>query len=295
MAEIVWGNYTQQELDDNYNQASLVPNVDEYQQRNLAASARVRDELDCILNVAYGPTLDEKLDVFPAASKGGPVLVWCHGGAWTRTSKEGSSFLAAPFVAAGASFLALDFTLAPKASLDEMVRQCRAAIAWAYRNADDYGWDRDQIHVAGHSSGGHLSGMTLVTDWEGDYGLPADLIKSGAPFSGMYDLDPVRHSHRNSYLDLTEKSALRNSSIHQIPERGFPIVNGHGTGELAEFQRQNREFAQAWRDAGHPVTEIVLDGLNHFDVCIEMANPDGPILPAILANMGLSPAVAAAE
>ena len=291
----VWRGYTQEELDANYNQATLVPDADDYIQRNLDRSAEARRELAHAADVAYGPTLDEKLDVFPATGEGGPVAVYCHGGAWTRTSKEHYSFLAPPFVAAGASFVVLGFGLAPKASLDEMVRQCRAGVAWVWRNAAEHGWDRDRIHVLGHSSGGHLCGMVLTTDWAGEYGLPADLVKSGAPLSGMYDLEPVRLSHRNSYLDLTPRAAERNSAIRRIPERGFPIVCGYGGGELDEFRRQNREFAQAWRAAGHPVAEIVLEGRNHFEVCVEIANPDGPILPAILAGMGLAPRAAAAE
>ena len=293
MSEKVWRDYTQEELDANYNQGSLVPNVDDYLQDNLDRGAEARRTLPHIADVAYGPTRDEKLDIFPAGNRGGPVAVYCHGGAWTRTDKGHYSFLAPPFVAAGVNFVVLDFSLAPKATLDEMVRQCRAGVAWTYHNANEYGWDRDQIHVLGHSSGGHLCGMTLVTDWEGEYGLPPDLIKSGAPCSGMYDLEPVRLSHRNTYLDLTERSAWRNGSIHHIPEAGFPIVCAYGTGELPEFQRQNREFAEAWRAAGHDVTELVMEGFNHFEVCVDIGNPEGPILNAILQNMGLARAQAA--
>ena len=80
--------------------------------------------------------------------------------------------------------LVLDFALAPKVSLDEIVRQNRTAIAWAWRNADEYGWDRNHIHCKGHSSGGHICGMMLVTDWEGDYCLPSDVIKTAAACSG---------------------------------------------------------------------------------------------------------------
>ena len=294
MSGKVWRDYTQEELDANYNQASLVPNSEEYSERNLARSEEVRAKVPHEAGIPYGPSLGERLDVFPADNRGGPVAVYCHGGAWARTSKEHYSFLAPAFNAAGVHFVVLGFNLAPKVSLDEIVRQCRAGIAWVHRNGDAYGWDGGDLHVIGHSSGGHICGMMLVTDWEGEYGLPANLIKSGAPMSGMFDLEPVRLSHRNTYLDLTEKSALRNSSIHHIPERACPIVNAWGTGELAEFQRQNREFAQAWRDAGHPVEEIVLEGYNHFEVCAEIADADGRILPAILSNIGI-PRAAAAE
>jgi len=294
MNDIVWGGYTQEELDAQYDQNTLVKNGAEIQEQNLADSAVAREELDCVLDVQYGPTVMERLDFFPAAEKGAPVAIFHHGGAWTRSSKAHCSYVAPPLVAAGVNVLVLDFWLAPKVTLDEIVRQNRAAIAWAWHNADTYGWDRDSIHSFGHSSGGHICGMMLVTDWEGEYGLPADVIKSGAPCSGMYELEPVRLSYRAEYLDLTENMAVRNSSIRYIPDTGIPITMAWGTGELDEFQRQNREFADAWEAAGNPVDRFVLDGLHHFQVAREIFNPDGVVFPNLLKNIGLTSRTAAA-
>ncbi len=285
MTEIVWGNFTQEELDRNYDQSSLVPNVGELMEQNAADSARIREELEVIEDVSYGPTVLERLDIFPVSQKGAPVAIYHHGGAWTRSDKAQCSYAAPGLVAAGVNVLVLDFALAPNVSLDEIVRQNRAAIAWTWHNADKYGWDRNRIHSIGHSSGGHICGMMQVTDWEGVYGLPADIIKSAAPCSGMYELEPVRFSHRNTYLDLTEQSAARNSSIRQLPDYGPPLTMAWGTGELDEFQRQSREFAEAWAAAGHTVESFVLDGLNHFEVGREIVNPDYPVLPNILKNI----------
>tara|TARA_R110000787_G_scaffold153340_3_gene267215 strand:+ start:283 stop:1149 length:867 start_codon:yes stop_codon:yes gene_type:complete len=288
MTEIVWGGFTQAQLDAQYDQSTLVPDASEILQRNADDSARLRAEMDCILDISYGPTLLEKLDVFPAAKKGGPVVVYHHGGAWTRSSKDHCSYVAPALVAAGVNVVVLDFNLAPKASLDEIVRQNRAGIAWAWHNADEYSWDRNRIHSVGHSSGGHICGMMLVTDWAGDYGLPDDIIKSAAPCSGMFELEPVRLSHRNSYLDLTVQAAARNSSIRHIPATAPPLTVAWGTGELDEFQRQSREFAEAWRAAGHSVETFVLDGLNHFEVGVEMFNPARPVFANMLKNIGVS-------
>jgi arylformamidase len=287
MSEIVWGSFTQEELDKQYDQSSLVPNVPELMEQNAVDSANIREDLDCILDVSYGPTILERLDIFPVAQKGAPVAIYHHGGAWARSDKAQCSYTAPGLVAAGVNVLVLDFALAPQVSLDEIVRQNRAAIAWTWDNAEKYGWDRNQIHSIGHSSGGHICGMMLVTDWEGLYGLPADVIKTAAACSGMYELEPVRLSHRNTYLDLTEQSADRNSSIRHIPERGIPLTMAWGTGELNEFQRQSREFAEAWGAAGHPIDTFVMDGLNHFEVGREIFNPDLPVLPNIVKNMGL--------
>ncbi len=285
MNEIVWGNYTQEELDRQYDQATLVPNSSELMQINAADSARIRTEIECIQGVSYGPTVMERLDIFPVAEKGAPVVIYHHGGAWTRSNKDQCSYIAPSFVAEGINVLVLDFALAPTVSLDEIVRQNRAAIAWAWHNADEYGWDRNRIHCLGHSSGGHICGMMLVTDWEGVYGLPSDIIKSAAACSGMYELEPVRLSHRNTYLDLTEKSAARNSSIRQIPPYDIPLTVAWGTGELDEFQRQNREFAEAWAAAGHTVEPFILKGMHHFEVGREIVNPAYPVFPNIVKNI----------
>lgn len=285
MSDIVWGNLTQEELNRQYDQSTLVPNAAALMDINAKDSAKIRSELDCIQNVFYGPTVMERLDIFPVATKGAPVAIYHHGGAWTRYDKDRCSYIAPSLVAAGVNVLVLEFALAPKVSLDEIIRQNRAAIAWAWHNADDYGWDRNRIHSLGHSSGGHICSMMLVTDWENDYGFPMNIIKSAVACSGIYELEPVRLSHRNTYLDLTEQSARRNSSIRQIPENDTPLTMAWGTGELPEFQRQSHEFSVAWAAAGHTVDCFVLDGMHHFEVGREIVNPNYPVLANILKNM----------
>lgn len=285
MKYIVWGNFTQQELDQQYDQTTLVPNTNELTKFDSQDSAKIRTNLECIQNISYGPTVTERLDFFPVATKCAPVVIYHHGGAWTRFNKDQCSYVAPPFVAAGINVLVLDFASAPKVSLDEIVRQNRAAVAWAWHNADKYKWDRDKIHCIGHSSGGHVSAMMLVTDWEGDYGLSMNTIKSVTTCSGIYELEPVRLSYRNTYLDLTEQAAIRNSPIRRIPKNDIPITMAWGTGELDEFQRQSKEFSAAWAAAGHTVNSFVLNELNHFQVSREIINPNYPVLANILKNI----------
>jgi arylformamidase len=283
----VYRDYTQEELDRQYNQLVLVPNQTEYAEQNRAKSAEVRKKLKCTLNVSYGPTLDEVLDIFPADQPGGPIQVYHHGGAWTQSHKDACSYIAEAFVARGVNLVIPNFSLAPKVTLDEIVRQNRAAIAWAYHNAESFGGDPGRFYICGHSSGGHLTGMMMVSDWEGEYGLPKDFIKASTSLSGMYDLEPVRLSYRNEYLFLDERSALRNSSIHLIPNVCIPLVIGYGDGEHDEFKRQSDDFAAVWGAAGNPVTKIIMEGQNHFDVGREYAKVDSPIMKATWANMGL--------
>lgn len=283
-----WRELSQQELDDNYNQNSLVPDNSYFRDKKKRESERARASLKCILDVPYGPTLKEKLDIFPAAKKGAPIQIFIHGGAWKSGNKSDVSYPAPIFHAAGANYVAVNFASVPEVMIEEQVRQCRAAIAWVYRNAASFGGDPDKLYVCGHSSGAHVTGMMVVTDWEGVYGLPADILKGAAPVSGMFDLEPVRHSWRNTYLHLDEERARALSAIHRIPKTKIPLVVGVGTGELQEFQRQSHAFVAAWRAAGQSCDFLVVEGKNHFEMGAEFGDPDSPVIRAILRQMTLA-------
>ena len=283
----VFLDYDQETLDAQYNQRTLVPDADDYIAVDVAESARVRQKLDCRIDVAYGPGEDETLDVFPAVSPGSPVVVYMHGGAWTRSDKANESFMAEAFVEAGAAFVAVNFGLCPKVTLDEMIRQAREAVAWSCENAQSFNADPDRLYIAGHSSGGHVGGMMVVTDWTAAHNLPRTLIKGALLCSGMYDLAPVRLSARNEYLQLDEAAETRNSAMRQIPGDGCPLIVGYGGGEQTEFRRQSREFAAAWRAAGLAVEEFDMPGVNHFQLRRHFNDPKSPILTSMLALMGL--------
>ena len=287
----VWRDYDQAELDRQYDQGSIVTNNAKYRTLKSEGSQRARANIPCELDVAYGPTRAERLDIYKAPKAGAPVVIFIHGGAWKNGSKTENGYAAEAFVAKGAAFVVTDFALVPGVMLEEQVRQNRAAIAWVARNAAQFGGDPKRIYVIGHSSGSHVAGMTLVTDWEGVYGLPAGLIKGAGLASGMYDLEPVRLSSRNGYLKLDPARALGLSSIRQIPPVAkvgpLPAVVAWGSAELKEFQRQSQEFAAAWRAEGHPLTALEIDGNNHFDMAQDWGRADRPLFQAMADIIGL--------
>ena len=283
----IYLDYDQQELDDQYNQRVLVPDAEDYIADDKAETTRVRKTYECRLDVAYGSSGDQKLDVFPAPNPGAQILVYMHGGAWTRSDKSIESFMGEGFIRAGAAFVAVNFSLCPKVSLDELIRQARQAVAWAYRNAATFNGDPDRFYIAGHSSGGHVGGMMVVTDWSKVTGLPRKLIKGALLCSGMYDLVPVKLSARNDYLKLDDAAVQRNSSILQVPDTGCPLVIGYGGDEHKEFRRQSRNLAAAWRARGLSVEEYEMPGVNHFALRRHFNNPDSPIFKAMLKLMSL--------
>lgn len=285
--DLVYRGYTQAELDIQYDQGSLVPDLAPYQAHWAATSESVRRTYDCTSDIAYGPSEREKLDLFRPTDPHGPVVVMIHGGAWRRLSKAQSAFSAPAMLEAGAGFVALGFDLIDTAPLAEMVRQVRAGVAWLYRNAAQHGFDPERIYLHGFSSGAHLVANVLADGWREEAGLPANLVKGAVLCSGPYDLEPVVLSKRSEYLKLDAAGAAALTPNLHVPRNGPPIVVAWGDGELAEFRRQGAVFAEAWRAAGNPVETIELPGLNHFDACLTFAERDGPLVAAALAQMGL--------
>ncbi len=262
---MVWLDMDQQQLDDAYDQFVYAPNRDQLAKRRLANSAAARARLGEPLRLAYGPTPIEALDVYrPLASKaaaGGalaPVAIFVHGGAWRSGAASEFTFLAEPFVRAGANFAVLDFISVDDAggSLFPMVEQVRRAVGWVYRNAEKFGGDRDRLYLISHSSGSHLAGCVVTHDWTRE-GLPRNILKGATLSSGMYDLAPVRLSKRSKYVTFTDAMENELSAIRHIDKLATPLVLSYGTYETPEFQRQTRDFAAAVEAAGKPVELVV--------------------------------------
>jgi arylformamidase len=292
---LVWLDMDQQALDDAYDQLVYAPNRDQVAKRRLANSAAARARLGAPLRFAYGPTPIEGLDLYRAPSSntignggGAPVAIFVHGGAWRGGAAGEFSFLAEPFVQAGAHFVVLDFTTVDDAggNLFPMVEQVRRAVGWVYGNAEKLGGDRRRLHLISHSSGSHLSGCVVTHDWEKD-GLPRDILRGATLSSGMYDLKPVRLSKRSRYVMFTDDMENALSAMRHLDKLNTPLILSYGTYETPEFQRQTREFAAAVKGAGKPVELLVGEGYNHFEMLETLANPYGLLGRAVLKQMEL--------
>jgi arylformamidase len=274
-------------LDDAYDQSKYAPNRSQIVERNASNSDIARERLGAPRRIAYGPTAKEALDLYLAAAPNAPISIFVHGGAWQRGLAKNSAFPAELFVRAGAHYVVLDFINVIEASGDlmPMANQVRRAIAWVYRNAASFGGDPNRIHLYGHSSGAHLAGVAMVTDWRGLYDLPADVIKTGLLCSGMYDLRPVRLSARSRYVNFTDEMEAGLSTQRHIDRLTAPVVLAYGTLETPEFQRQSLDFAAALRAAGKRVELLVGNHYNHFEIVETLASPYGLLGRAALAQI----------
>ena len=287
----VWLDLDQQELDDAYDQSKYSPNIQQVLRRYAANSEVTRAHLGEPKRLAYGTSEIEKLDLYATRRPHAPVNVLIHGGAWRGGYAKNYAFPAELFVNAGAHVAVLDFinVLEAGGDLMPMAEQVRRAVAWVYKNAQSFGGDPSCIYVSGHSSGAHLGGVVLVTDWQNDFGLPRDVVKGALLCSGLYDLKPVRLSARSNYVKFTDAMEHALSTQRHLDKLNTPIVLAYGSLETPEFQRQTREFAAAVKAAGKPAELLVGKECNHFEILETLASPYGLLGRAMLEQMKLTP------
>lgn len=255
---------TQEAIDAEYDVEQSVPDFMIYAEQFVAESAKARDTLSCKLGVRFGPTLDERLDIFPAADRNAPILVFIHGGYWRLLTSSEFSFVARGLVQRGITVVVTNYSLCPAVTINEITRQSRAALAWLCNTELEFNGDRERIFVSGHSAGGQQTAMLLGTDWVGDYGLPADIISGGIAISGVFDLQPLRYSFVQPKLLLTHDVIQRESPLFHIPAVAPPLLVSVGGEEPGEFRRQSRDYYEAWTNAGLGGEYWEQAGKNHF-------------------------------
>jgi arylformamidase len=285
----VWLDMDQAELDAAYDQSVYAPNLRQIVQRYVTNSEGVRARLGAPQRHAYGATPIEGLDIYMTKRPNAPINIFIHGGAWRVGLAKEYAFVAELFVHAGAHVVLPDHFWVQDAggNLMPLAEQVRRAVAWVYRNAHSFGGNPSRIYVSGHSSGAHLAGVALTTDWSKDFNLPADIIKGGLCCSGMFDLKPVRLSARSRYVKFTDESEQALSSQRHLAKLHAPVIVAYGTLETPEFQRQSRDFAAAVKAAGKRVELLVGEGYNHFEILETLASPYGPLGRAVLQQMNL--------
>lgn len=284
----VYREYDQQALDAEYNLRPIWPDVPEAIAHRENESARVRGRIPGRLNVAYGETPKETLDVFPPSNGRGdaPALIYIHGGYWQLSDKDDTTYIAPAFLNAGIAFVTLNYTLCPEADMDRIVEECRRAVAWIWNNAAEIGVDRDRLYIAGHSAGGHLTTMLLATAWQDiDPALPAMPFRGACSLSGLYDLEPIRLTFLNEVMNLDPDAARRNSPLYLDPMADIPLILSVGDMETDEFKRHQTELYAAWSAKGLSVDEVPAPHCHHYTIVGHFGDPASDLHKAMIAMM----------
>jgi arylformamidase len=286
---LVWMDLDQLDLDEAYDQSVYAFNQRFVQERRDERNAMMEKIIGKPERVAYGPADIEKVDIYKAKQANAPVMIFLHGGAWRGGTSAQGAYHAEPFVKAGAHFINVEFNNVPETNgdLTPMVDQCRRAVAWIYKNAASFGGNPNALYLSGFSSGSHLGGCVVITEWE-KLGVPPDVLKGALLGSGMYDLKPARMSARSSYVKFTDEVEQSLSAMRHLDKVQTPLVLTIGLLETPEFQRQSRDFAAALTKLGKPVKLIAAKGHNHFEMGESLSNPYGIMGRAAMEMMKLN-------
>ncbi len=289
MSTAIYKDYNQTELDAEYDNRAKVADFFAYMAEGSALCVTGKQEYPDRENLCYDEASAQNIEIVYPADKSDspcPVQVFFHGGYWKALSKDEFTFVARAFAEYGIATVIVDYQLIPDVSMDELVRQCRQSLVYLYRNAAELNLDPENLHISGHSAGGHLVAICLATDWS-QFGLdlPQQIIKSGVGISGLYDLEPIRLCFLQKDLNLDSTSAEKNSPVKLAsPTEGrlFPVLGGL---EGPEYLAQSTAISAAWPE----ITEapIVLAPYNHFSIVNSLADPTSALAILIRRAMGL--------
>ena len=245
----------------------ISPLLEAYATRSSAAREACASAGLPIVEIRYGPADAQTIDLVtpPASGDPTPLVVFLHGGYWQELSKVESFFAAVDCVNHGIAFAAIDYTLAPAASLDEIVAECANALAVLVSGAGRYDIDANRIVVTGSSAGGHLAAMLGL-------GIDGWRPAAVALISGIFALEPLIGTDINDAVGLDVEAAHRNSPILAELQGFPPTLIAHGDVETTQFKRQSAAMATALRAAGVEVDELEASARNHFDLVFDLCD-----------------------
>lgn len=265
-----WRAMSQQQRDLGLNNGIAVPGsvdmVAGWEQRSGELRQRHPDHID----LRYGPRERNRID-FLKAGDNAPTLLFIHGGYWQARAKEVFTVVAEGPMAHGINVALIGYTLAPDATLDEIVAEIHAGIDYLTGQLPALGAAADGIVVSGWSAGGHLTSMALSHP----------KVRAGMAISGIYDLEPIRHSYLNEKLKADEAVSRRNSPMMMAGGPLKPLSLVVGSAELPLLRKQTADFAGHRARHGLPVTCEEIPGADHFTILHEMMSPKGRITTLI--------------
>jgi arylformamidase len=289
-------DFDKQVLEKEYSPSSCIDDINEfinlYIDLSKAALSRAKQSDSVITNLPYGTSKNQTLDLFfPTTKPRRKMHVYIHGGYWQELSKNESCFAATTFQKNGCHFAALNYTLAPDATLTQIVNEICRAILWLYNNADKYGYDKNEIYLSGSSAGAHLALLMTLIDWEKVDSQFSDInpVAGVCAVSGIYDLAPLLNTYINEPLRLTTDEIITLSPLKLISSKipNCPVIIAYGDNETSEFKRHSDELYYHYQQRKVNVLKREIIGRNHFDVILDLSDNNSWLAKQVFKQMRL--------
>ncbi len=241
---------------------------------NSVQSAIARVRLPCHLDVQYGDSDGQKLDVFPSDVAGAPLFIFIHGGYFRALDKRQYHFMAPAMARSGFTTVLVNYDLAPRVSVAEIVDQVSRAFAWIAQEAHLWNGDAARVILCGHSVGAFLAAKILQQE---PPGRNACVVEKAILLSGLFDLGPMRQSYLNRDLQLSESDVATLSPINNVLRQEPEILIAVGKEETDEFIAQSTRYAQKLGDDGISHKLVVAPGINHYTMARLLARQHNPV------------------
>ena len=266
-----WGEISRAEREVAYDNLAASANSAAIVAARNEASAAFRARAGWRLDLPYDAAPRQQWDIYPAADPKAPVLVFIHGGYWQRNSRELFATFAQGALSRGLGVAMPGHTLAPEASMTQIVAEIRSALDWLAREGAAHGAGGPAL-LSGWSAGAQLAAMALDHPH----------VRAGVGISGVYELGPLRDTSLNIALKLTEEE-IASCSPTRLPAVAKPFHIAYGALELPALVNDARNLHALRSAAQAPGWLMPIAGANHFTVLEALRDPQGEILTAILA------------
>ena len=277
---MVYKHYSQEQLNDQYNNRLHVPDFAGYFERWERLSRKTEKEHYVLKDILYGTHPKESFDIFPSEKPDSKTIIFIHGGYWHLLDKTLFHFIAAAFLVRGVTTVFLNYPLAPENSISQIVLSCSNAIRWLHENIKRFNGSPTQLHVMGHSAGGHLASM-LAVDEDLNY------LKSIISLSGLFSLEPLMLSNLNQVLGMDKETVMRNSPVLLEPRYICPLLLATGTDETDEFKNQSTDMYESWKNKHSCLTLLNVEGKNHYSILDAVIETGSSLQSAIFRLMNI--------
>jgi arylformamidase len=265
-------------LDAAYNNTKAIPDFPETLARFQARSAELyaAEAARCRRDVAYGSGARQRFDWIGCGRPGAPTFIFIHGGYWQNCVKEDFAFIARGPLGCGFNVVLAEYTLAPAATMTQIVGEIGALLDFLQTHADEFDMVGSPVCLSGHSAGGQLTALFRAHS----------LVTHAMSISALVDLEPISLSWLNDKLQLTALEIEAYSPMRHIG-KGVPMTVTVGAAELPELVRHSREYADGCRGAGERVEFVPVAGCTHFSVLEDLAESAGVQMSALVRAMAL--------
>lgn len=245
--------------------------------------AIVTRNVDYMAGTDYADRKD-RLDIYmPAEAENAPVLVFFHGGALMRGSKERGEVVAERLVPHGVGVVSANYRLSPAVMHPAHMEDAAAAVAWVIENIGRYGGDPFDVYVSGHSAGAYLAAlMALDPSYLADHKLTTDAVRGWIPISAFLYVEETAPDRDRSVWGEDPATWLAASVRPYVAPGKGPMLLIYADGDDGWRRDQNDRFGEAMEEAGNHVRVVEVPDRNHGSLMSEMNADDDRIGDLVL-------------